>query len=263
VTIGLLVLLKIIVPKTSLPTTITAFTGYLEIAIQIFILSLIFESILEPDINYALPRSLLLISLISTIGINIFFFFYNHKRSSEDEYVRQWVSINLNYTYYVIFRWLAVFTHAKIFRLIYSKCFNLIHLSMVSKKPLNLFTAATLCTLFTLLLSEIPMLISCFYLIYGKILKDQLFYSSVECLVITIISILISLIDIYKAEDYFEETEFMITKRFLEKVNNDSLNKIEEDYYREKDEGSVDAEKIVGTTGGKFVFSKQEASSTN
>lgn len=74
----------------------------------------------------------------------------------------------------------------------------------------------------------------------------------------TVISIIISLIDIYKPEDYFEDTEFMITKRYLEKVNNESSNKLE-DEYRMKDEGSVDGEKVLGTSGGKFIFSKRGA----
>jgi len=48
----------------------------------------------------------------------------------------------------------------------------------------------------------------------------------------------------------------METKRYLEKVNNDSLNKLE-DEYRAKDEGSIDGEKVMGMTSGKFVFSRR------
>lgn len=54
----------------------------------------------------------------------------------------------------------------------------------------------------------------------------------------------------------------METKRYLEKVNNESLNKLE-DEYRDKDEGSMDGEKMIGTSGGKFIFSKQDPSSMN
>jgi hypothetical protein len=50
----------------------------------------------------------------------------------------------------------------------------------------------------------------------------------------------------------------METKRYLEKVNNDSVNKLE-DEYRAKDEGSVDGEKVMGMTSGKFVFSRRGA----
>ena len=56
---------------------------------------------------------------------------------------------------------------------------------------------------------------------------------------VTAFSIIISLIDIYKADDYFEDTEFMITKRYIEKVNNMSDNKLEYEY-KMKEEGSVD-----------------------
>lgn len=54
----------------------------------------------------------------------------------------------------------------------------------------------------------------------------------------------------------------MTTKRYLEKVNNDSLNKLE-DEFRDKDEGSLDGEKFVGTSGGKFVFSRRDPNSMN
>lgn len=67
-----------------------------------------------------------------------------------------------------------------------------------------------------------------FDLAYNKLLKDQVFYSSVEALLVTIFSIVVSLIDIYKPDNYFEDTDFMETKRYLEKVNNDSLNKLED-----------------------------------
>ena len=50
----------------------------------------------------------------------------------------------------------------------------------------------------------------------------------------------------------------METKRYLEKVNNDSLNKLE-DEYRAREEGSVDGEKVMGMTSGKIVFSRRGA----
>ena len=108
----------------------------------------------------------------------------------------------------------------------------------------------------SLLGSEVLVLAGAFYLTYNKLLKDQVFYTAVEVIIVTIASIIIALCDIYKSDDYFEDTEFMITKRYLEKVNNESNNKLEYEY-RMKEEGSVDGEKILGTTGGKFIFSKR------
>lgn len=53
------------------------------------------------------------------------------------------------------------------------------------------------------------MLIAAFYLAYNKILKDQIFYTAVEALAVTVLSSLFALIDIYKPDNYFEDTEFM------------------------------------------------------
>jgi hypothetical protein len=161
-----------------------------------------------------------------------------------------------------VIRWIALFTHHRFFRLIYSKIFHSIHFSLVVRKHPVLFTPSTLSTIYALVLSELPAIIASFYLAYNKLLKDQVFYSACEALIITLVSLLLSLIDIYKPQDYFEDTEFMETKRYLEKVNNESLNKLE-DEYRDKDEGSMDGEKMIGTSGGKFIFSKQDPSSMN
>jgi len=50
------------------------------------------------------------------------------------------------------------------------------------------------------------MIIASFYLAYSKMLKDQVFYTSCECLVVTLTATVIALIDIYKPLDYFEDT---------------------------------------------------------
>lgn len=129
--------------------------------------------------------------------------------------MRKWQNINVNYTYFVIFRYLSLFTHCKIFRMIYSKLFGSIHLSLIANNFRNVFTISTVVTIIFLFLAEVPLLIAAFYLSYNKLLKDQIFYTSVECLLVVIFSIIISLIDIHKPTDYFEDTEFMMTKRYL------------------------------------------------
>jgi len=47
------------------------------------------------------------------------------------------------------------------------------------------------------------MIIGSFSLAYTKIQKDQMFYTSIECLIVTLTCAITSLIDIYKPEDYF------------------------------------------------------------
>jgi hypothetical protein len=53
---------------------------------------------------------------------------------------------------------------------------------------------------------EIPVIAGCWTLVYNKSLKDQTFYSSIEAIVVTILAMLFSLLDIYKSENFFDET---------------------------------------------------------
>ena len=69
------------------------------------------------------------------------------------------------------------------------------------------------------------------------------------------------MIDIYKPDDFFEESEFLQMKRFVEKVKDSSFHKLEEKFNISQDEGSLDGERYVGLTGGKFMFSKQDPAS--
>ena len=69
------------------------------------------------------------------------------------------------------------------------------------------------------------------------------------------------MIDIYKADDFFEESEFLRMKKFVEKVKDSSFHKLEEKFDISQEEGSVDGERYVGLSGGKFMFSKQDPSS--
>ena len=219
-------------------------------------LALLFNSYLEPGLVYALPRALLLLAIFGSLLLNFIHFKVNWVRLQGDEYVRKWQDVNVNHTYLLAIRYLSLCTSHKFFRIIYSKIFHSLHFSLVAFRPSNLFSISTIFTISALLLAELPAIVAAFYLAYNKLLKDQLFYSAVETLIVTVVSVLLALVDIYKPDNYFEDTEFMETKRYLEKVNNESLNKIE-DEYRGKDEGSVDGEKHMGLTGGKFVFSKR------
>lgn len=252
----LLVVVKLFASSTSLPTALTAFSGWLELAIWCYLLALLFNSYLEPGLVYALPRALLLLAIFGSLLLNFIHFKVNWVRLQGDEYVRKWQDVNVNHTYLLAIRYLSLCTSHKFFRIIYSKIFHSLHFSLVAFRPSSLFSISTIFTISALLLAELPAIVAAFYLAYNKLLKDQLFYSAVETLIVTVVSLLLALVDIYKPDNYFEDTEFMETKRYLEKVNNESLNKIE-DEYRGKDEGSVDGEKHMGLTGGKFVFSKR------
>jgi hypothetical protein len=179
VVICLLIVIKICARTTSIPTVLTAFSGLLELVIWCYLLSLIFASYLEPGISYALPRALIFIALFLSLACNIVHFKVNLPRLAQDEYVRKWQDVNVNHTYLVAIRWISLFSHHKFFRIIYSKVFDSLHFSMVAFKRTNIFTVSTAFTIVALLTSQLPVITAAFYLAYNKILKDQVFYTSV------------------------------------------------------------------------------------
>lgn len=44
---------------------------------------------------------------------------------------------------------------------------------------------------------------------------------------VTIIGAVFAVIDIYKSDDFFDETPFMQDKKYIEKVNDDSRNQMD------------------------------------
>ena len=47
-------------------------------------------------------------------------------------------------------------------------------------------------------------------------------------------------------------------KKFVEKVRDSSFNKLEEGFDISHEEGSIDGEKFVGLSGGKYTYAKQD-----
>ena len=118
----------------------------------------------------------------------------------------QWCTNNLNYTVLRIIQFSSLIFGCKFYRLVYSRLFNSLSLSLVYKRRYNVFTLATAFSVLQFVFCEILAVVSFWYLIYNKSLKDQIFYTSVEGLLVSIIAALFALIDIYKSEDYFEES---------------------------------------------------------
>ena len=46
-------------------------------------------------------------------------------------------------------------------------------------------------------------------------------------MIVTLIATAFAIIDIYKSEDFFDDTPFMQDKKYIEKVNDDSRNQID------------------------------------
>ena len=129
--------------------------------------------------QYAVPQVLLLIGLATTLISNVVHFKVNYLRLQDDEYVRKWQDMNVNHSFLVAARYIALCTHHKFFRIIYSKVLGSIHLSLVALAPKNVFFVSTVFTIICLLSSELLALVAAFYLAYNKLLKDQIFYSAV------------------------------------------------------------------------------------
>ena len=51
-----------------------------------------------------------------------------------------------------------------------------------------------------------------------KNFKDQTFYTAIECLILTSLSIILALIDIHKEDDYFSESDFLVIKKYVDQV---------------------------------------------
>lgn len=64
-----------------------------------------------------------------------------------DDYVIQWSSNNVNYIVLTIVRYLSLLAGCKFYRIIYSRLFNTIALSLAYKNRSNVFTIATIFTI--------------------------------------------------------------------------------------------------------------------
>lgn len=78
------VIFKVFSKSTSFPTVVTSLSGWIEIIISAYLLSLITQTYLEADLNYAFPQALIAVSWIFTAAINIVHFKVNYSRLAED-----------------------------------------------------------------------------------------------------------------------------------------------------------------------------------
>lgn len=85
--------------------------------------------------------------------LSIIFFGVNTRKMSQDDYAQQWLTNNLNYTITIIIKISSLFLSCKFFRIIYSRLFNSIHLSITYKNRSNIFTITTIFTICFLIFS--------------------------------------------------------------------------------------------------------------
>ena len=169
---------KCFTPSTALPTSLTALYSPLELAIWIYILTLMYRAIKEPGVNYTIPAVFLILAITLFFVSSIAFHFLNKPRVQDDEYAKQWSTSNVNYNSLQAVSYVSLPFGCKFFRIVYSRLFNAMPLSLAFKNHSNIFTMATVFTLVQLMCCEVLAIVACWALIYNKSLKDQIFYSS-------------------------------------------------------------------------------------
>ncbi len=110
---------------------------------------------------------------------NIAYFILQVRKMEQDDYVRGWAINNVNYTVLIIHRYAGLILNWKFFRFCYSRFFNIRTLSLPFKSNDNVFPLSTVFSIINFLVCQIPMMVCSFSLAYKKIIKDQLFYTSI------------------------------------------------------------------------------------
>jgi hypothetical protein len=155
------------------------------------------------------------VALAIWLILNIAFYVVMTFKVKSDDYFRLWLSVApCNYWTYIIFLHLSLLSF-RLYRLLYCRLFNLHPLSMMFKSNRTIFPITTIFGVLTFVCSEVLVVVAATLTAYHKQLKDQVFYSCVETIVLSGLIALLTLADIYKAEDFFNDTEYIRLKKYL------------------------------------------------
>jgi hypothetical protein len=135
----------------------------------------------------------------------------------------------------------------KLYRIVYCRLFNIHALSLYFKHIKSIFPMTTLFTLLLAFLSEIIMIASTVMTLYLKNAKDQTFYTAVECLIVTSLSIIISFVDIHKEDDFFNQSEYLVVKKYVDQTKDTKKNESDEIPIFDAPSVAVDSENCFGT----------------
>lgn len=151
-------------------------------------------------------RTVIICALGVWLILNIAFYVATLLKSKKDPYFTLWINFNpCNYYVYMLMLHLSILS-CRLYRLLYSRLFNLTTLSLMFKDHKAIFTLTTIFSVCVFLLSDLLAIASAVQVVYYKNLKDQLFYSSIELILTTGLVGLLTLLDIYKPEDFFNDT---------------------------------------------------------
>lgn len=186
------------------------------------------------DVETLASRQTAVVLLAVALGLwlllNIGFYVTITLRTKTDDYFRLWLSVApCNYWTYVMLLHLSLLSW-RFYRLLYCRLFNLHPLSMMFKNNRLIFPPTTIFAVLTVLFCEIPVVAAAILTAHNKQLKDQVFYSCVETIVLTGLIALLTLADIYKAEDFFNDTEYIRLKKYLEKSRDEQTKQQDETF---------------------------------
>lgn len=138
---------KFFTHETSFVTAMCALLSPLELVIWIYVFVQLFTPFKEPSIDYVIPKILFAISFAIFIVLGILFFFFNRRKLLQDDYVVQWAVNNINYLVIQVDCGISMLFGCKFYRIIYSRLFGSLYLSVPYKNRSNAFIPATVATI--------------------------------------------------------------------------------------------------------------------
>lgn len=181
----------------------------------------------QEGINVLVTMILAIAGIVLLLAVSITFYVLNRKRIMEDPFFSEWMQPQCNYYTYLICMHVSLLNF-KFYRIVYCRLFNSQALSLYLKFPKSVFPLTTIFTVVVLFLSEVLVGVSAALTLYNKNNKDQVFYTALECLLVTAITAVMSLVDIYKADDFFTESELLMAKKYADRTKDERKEEVDE-----------------------------------
>lgn len=93
--------------------------------------------------------------------------------------------------------------------------------------------------------------------LYKKNNKDQVFYTAVECLIVTSLSVILSLVDMHKEDGFFSETDYVADKKYVENIKENRKEEVDEISVMDAPSATIDIENCF-VTASKNLYTKKD-----
>lgn len=195
---------KIFNRSTAFFPTIVAIGSTMELGSWLYYLTNVLK---DTELARNVPLVLVSTGLGVWVVLDIGFYVVMGVKGKKDDYFKLWINTTqCNYWSYLIIFHLSLLVSFRFYRILYGRLFDLQSLSMMFKNSKIVFTISTIFGILVIVLSEVLVAVSAIQVVYYKNLKDQLFYGATETLVLTACMALLTLLDIHKTDDYFNES---------------------------------------------------------